>query len=68
MDLEGHLEEIRRQLMGQALERTNGVQTKAADLLGISFRSFRYYAKKVGLSEEVVEKDRGRVVDAVASD
>ena len=26
-----------------------GVQTKAAELLGMSFRSFRYYAKKFNL-------------------
>jgi two-component system response regulator PilR (NtrC family) len=44
------LEEIRRELMAQALERAGGVQTRAAELLGISFRSFRYYAKKVGLT------------------
>ena len=50
LDLEDHLETIRRELMMQALERSGGVQTKAAELLGISFRSFRYYAKKVGLS------------------
>jgi DNA-binding NtrC family response regulator len=37
LDLEGHLEDIRRGLMAQALERTDGVQ-------------FRYYAKKVGLT------------------
>jgi two-component system response regulator PilR (NtrC family) len=35
--------------MAQALERTGGVQTQAAELLGMSFRSFRYYAKKAGL-------------------
>ena len=33
----------------QALERTGGVQTQAAELLGMSFRSFRYYAKKAGI-------------------
>ena len=49
LELEAHLEEIRAQLMAQALERTDGVQTKAAELLGMSFRSFRYYAKKAGL-------------------
>jgi DNA-binding NtrC family response regulator len=49
IDLEAYLEDIRAQLMQQALERTNGVQTQAADLLGMSFRSFRYYAKKAGL-------------------
>ena len=49
IDLEAYLEDIRAQLMQQALERTNGVQTQAAELLGMSFRSFRYYAKKAGL-------------------
>ncbi len=50
LDLEGHLDEIRRELMIQALERTNWIQTQAADLVGMSFRSFRYYAKKAGLT------------------
>ncbi len=49
LDLEAYLEDIRAQLMVQALERTHGVQTQAAELLGMSFRSFRYYAKKAGL-------------------
>ncbi len=49
IDLEAYLEDIRAQLMQQALERTEGVQTQAAELLGMSFRSFRYYAKKAGL-------------------
>jgi two-component system response regulator PilR (NtrC family) len=49
LDLEAYLESIRAQLMMQALERTSGVQTQAAELLGMSFRSFRYYAKKAGL-------------------
>ncbi len=49
IDLEAYLDEIRSQLMQQALERTDGVQTQAADLLHMTFRSFRYYAKKLGL-------------------
>jgi DNA-binding NtrC family response regulator len=49
LDLEAYLESIRTQLMVEALERTNGVQTQAAELLGMSFRSFRYYAKKAGI-------------------
>jgi two-component system, NtrC family, response regulator PilR len=49
LDLEAYLESIRAQLMVQALERTGGVQTQAAELLGMSFRSFRYYAKKAGI-------------------
>lgn len=50
LDLEAHLEEVRARLMEQALERTGGVQTQAAELVGMSFRSFRYYAKKAGLT------------------
>jgi DNA-binding NtrC family response regulator len=49
LDLEAYLEDIRAQLMTQALERPDGVQTQAAELLGMSYRSFRYYAKKAGL-------------------
>lgn len=50
-DLEGHLDEVKRSYMLQALERAGGVQTRAAQLLGMSFRSFRYYAKKIGIGE-----------------
>jgi two-component system response regulator PilR (NtrC family) len=50
INLEGYLDEIRSQLMGQALDRADGVQTKAAELLDMTFRSFRYYAKKAGLT------------------
>ncbi len=50
LDLEAYLNDIRARLMAEALERCNGVQTQAADLLGMTFRSFRYYAKKVGIT------------------
>ena len=50
LNLEGYLDDIRAGLMRQALERTSGVQTQAAELLGMSFRSFRYYAKKMGVT------------------
>jgi two-component system response regulator PilR (NtrC family) len=49
IDLEAHLESLRAELMRQALDRSGGVQTRAAELLRMSFRSFRYYAKKAGL-------------------
>jgi transcriptional regulator with GAF, ATPase, and Fis domain len=38
--------------MQQALERTGGVQIRAAELLRMSERSFRYYAKKYGIRRE----------------
>ena len=49
-DIIGDHESIRAALMRQALERANGVQTQAAELLRMTFRSFRYYAKKSGLT------------------
>jgi two-component system response regulator PilR (NtrC family) len=57
IDLERHLEELRRRYMAEAMERANGVQTRAAEILGMTFRSFRYFAKKYGLT-------RGELVPA----
>jgi len=48
-DLEEHLEKIKRSYMRTALEQANGVQKKAAKLLGMSFRSFRYYLDRLDL-------------------
>jgi two-component system response regulator PilR (NtrC family) len=49
IDLEKHLEDVGKFLMLKALERANGVQTQAAEILRMTFRSFRYYAKKYDL-------------------
>ena len=48
-DLEARGEEFYRYYIALALERAGGVQVKAAEMLGMSFRSFRYYAKKLNL-------------------
>ena len=48
-NLERHLQDIERSHLERALERAGGVQTRAADVLGLSFRQFRYLAKKYGL-------------------
>jgi two-component system response regulator PilR (NtrC family) len=48
-DLEEHVKDIERSYIAQALAQTGGVQVKAAELLGMSFRSFRYYVKKYNL-------------------
>ena len=48
-DLEARGEQFYRHYMTLALERAGGVQVKAAEMLGMSFRSFRYYAKKFNL-------------------
>ena len=50
LDLEALLEVIRADVMRQALDRSGGVQTQAAELLRMSFRSFRYYARKAGIT------------------
>jgi two-component system response regulator PilR (NtrC family) len=45
-DLDAHLAGIERTILFQALEEAGGVRTKAASLLGMTFRSFRYRIAK----------------------
>ena len=52
MDLEAHLDGIEKQFLLQALERAGGVKKKAAALLGLTFRSFRYRLAKFGMDDE----------------
>ena len=59
IDLERQLEHLREKLMGEALRRAQGVQTRAAELLGMSFRSFRYFAKKYHLLEGRLRANAG---------
>ncbi|MBL0226420.1 MAG: sigma-54-dependent Fis family transcriptional regulator [Geobacteraceae bacterium] len=49
MALEPLLEDLEKRYLLKALERTGGAKKKAADLLGMSFRSFRYRLAKFGL-------------------
>jgi len=49
LELETVLEQVREHYMREALSKRAGVQIQAARLLGMSFRSFRYFAKKYGL-------------------
>jgi two-component system response regulator PilR (NtrC family) len=46
IDLEATLEHIEHRYMQLALERVGGVQTRAAELLKVSFRQFRYKLQK----------------------
>ena len=61
INLEAYLETVGKRLMREALDRCGGVQTKAAELLHMSFRSFRYYAKKYNLvhKEEMYGEESG---------
>jgi two-component system response regulator PilR (NtrC family) len=49
-NLEQHVEGLEKEYITQALQRAGGVQVRAAELLGIPYRSFRYYAKKYNLT------------------
>jgi two-component system, NtrC family, response regulator PilR len=49
MGMETYVAGIERSLLQNALNQSGGVQTKAADVLGISYRSFRHLMKKYGL-------------------
>jgi len=47
IDLEATLDRIERRYMQLALDRVGGVQTRAAELLRVSFRQFRYKLQKL---------------------
>jgi two-component system response regulator PilR (NtrC family) len=49
MNLEATLDALERSLIQQALEKSSGVKTRAAELLGLTFRSLRYRLKKLGM-------------------
>ncbi len=53
IDLEALVAEIERTLLLKALDKTHGIKKKAADLLGINFRSMRYRLEKYGLNDEM---------------
>src|SRR5690242_19870982 len=49
LNLEEHIQQIERSYLLAALERSGGVRTQAANILQMSYRSFRHYAKKYGV-------------------
>ena len=52
MKLDHFIHRVERGLILQALERSGGVKKKAADLLGVSFRSFRYRILKMDFDND----------------
>ena len=46
MDFEKYVADIERSLIESALQQSSGVQTRAAELLKVSYRSFRHLLKK----------------------
>ena len=47
--LSEQVEELEKRAIGQALDRADGVQSRAADILGLTERNLRYKLKKYGL-------------------
>jgi two-component system response regulator PilR (NtrC family) len=50
IDLERYIADIEKSLLQSALRRSSGTQTRAAELLRLSYRSFRHMMKKYDLS------------------
>ena len=49
IDLQQHVQQLERRMLEAALAKSSGVRTRAAELLKMSYRSFRHYAKKYDL-------------------
>jgi two-component system response regulator PilR (NtrC family) len=49
LDFESRVSEMEKQYLQAALLKAGGVRSQAADLLKMSYRSFRHYAKKYGI-------------------
>jgi two-component system response regulator PilR (NtrC family) len=56
-NLDEILASYERGLLSDALQRAGGVKKRAARLLGISFRSFRYRLEKLGLDDPGTGED-----------
>jgi two-component system, NtrC family, response regulator PilR len=52
LDLQAYLDQLEHRLLVQALEKCGGVKKRAAALLGMTFRSFRYRLAKFGMDED----------------
>ena len=48
-DVESYVEGLQKGFLEEALRRTDGVQVKAAELLRMSYRSFRHYMQKYNI-------------------
>jgi len=52
IDLEKTVEDIEKEIIAKALKKAGGVKTRAAELLGLSFRSMRYKLGKYDIHED----------------
>jgi two-component system, NtrC family, response regulator PilR len=49
LDFEAHIAGVEKRYLGEALNLTGGVRSRAANLLHMSYRSFRHYANEHGV-------------------
>ncbi len=49
IDFEDQIAQVEKQYLSEALRMSGGVRRRASELLRVSYRSFRHYAKKYGL-------------------
>jgi two-component system response regulator PilR (NtrC family) len=54
INLEKMVEDLEKEYLIKALEKTNGVKTEAAKLLSLSFRSFRHRLKKYNIEKRII--------------
>ena len=62
-NLKEQVAELERSLMLDALQRARGIQSRAAGLLGISDRVFRYKLKKHNIKMKTKLLDRDIIVE-----
>ena len=58
LDIEEYLTGVRADLFRQALKMTGGHQKRAAELLRLSYRAFRYHAEKMGLGRDTASTEK----------
>jgi two-component system response regulator PilR (NtrC family) len=56
-DLDRLLAEYERSLISEALRRSGGIKKRAAELLGVSFRSLRYRLERLGMEKGLTDRD-----------
>ena len=61
--LDDVLGEVERRIIVQALERSNGVRTQAAKLLGVTLRSLRYRLQKLALATDGDEQTTEEITE-----
>ncbi len=56
LDLEAYLKKVERQIVQRALSLVGGNQTRAAGVLGLSYRSLRHRMETLGIRKKVVSE------------